>query len=538
MSALGKVVRAGVGRRRVQTAVTGLAAMMAVTASVLGGSLLVAADAPFEHAFARQNGAHLAVSYDGAKVDAAELTASAHGHGVSASAGPFETATVDPSGVTGLDLPAGMSMSPMTLVGRTDSRGAVDDLSLTSGHWLTGPGQLVVSADYDGPQLSVGQRVHVPDGRGGSRELTVVGVARSVDATADGWAEPSDVAAVAAHGVGYQMLYRFDSAATAAQLAADRAAVTDGLPAGAVSGARTWLDVRDAQASSTGLFLPFLTAFGLLGLAMSVLIVGNVVAGAVGSGTRRIGVLKAIGFTPAQVVRAYLAQALVPAGVGTLLGVLVGDLIATQVLSATEEIYGSSTLAVAPSVDLAVAGGTLLLVALTALVTALRAGRLRTVDALSVGRTAGGGRGRRAARLARALPLPRPVTLGLARPFARPVRALSLVVAVLFGATAVTFAYGLSSSLQRVQDSKSVAADVSVLTSTPPQAAPPGGSAHHGAADPAAVAAAIRAQSGTASFFGAAHTQVTAAGTTGAVAVTAYVGDASGSGSQLVSGRW
>jgi putative ABC transport system permease protein len=38
MSGLGKVVRSGVRRRKVQTLVTGLAATMAVTASVLGGS--------------------------------------------------------------------------------------------------------------------------------------------------------------------------------------------------------------------------------------------------------------------------------------------------------------------------------------------------------------------------------------------------------------------------------------------------------------------------------------------------------------------
>ncbi|WP_327733052.1 FtsX-like permease family protein [Streptomyces nojiriensis] len=50
---------------------------------------------------------------------------------------------------------------------------------------------------------------------------------------------------------------------------------------------------------------------------MSVLIVGNVVASSVNMGTRRIGILKAVGFTPAQVVRAYVGRALIPAAVGT-----------------------------------------------------------------------------------------------------------------------------------------------------------------------------------------------------------------------------
>ena len=54
--------------------------------------------------------------------------------------------------------------------------------------------------------------------------------------------------------------------------------------------------------------MPFLVAFGVIGLVMSVLIVANVVSGAVVSGYRRIGILKSIGFTPGQVVAAYAGQ--------------------------------------------------------------------------------------------------------------------------------------------------------------------------------------------------------------------------------------
>ncbi|HEY3480141.1 MAG TPA: hypothetical protein VGL02_14685, partial [Streptomyces sp.] len=47
----GKVVRSGVRRRKVQTLVMVLATMMAVTVSVLGGSLVVASRQPFQQAF-------------------------------------------------------------------------------------------------------------------------------------------------------------------------------------------------------------------------------------------------------------------------------------------------------------------------------------------------------------------------------------------------------------------------------------------------------------------------------------------------------
>lgn len=118
MSGLGRVVRSGVRRRRVQTVVTGLATMMAVTVSVLGGSLLVASDGPFDRAFAGQHGAHLVAQFDAGRVDsggsaggggggAARLAASAHATGVTAAAGPFATATLDPHGGPELHLPAG-----------------------------------------------------------------------------------------------------------------------------------------------------------------------------------------------------------------------------------------------------------------------------------------------------------------------------------------------------------------------------------------------------------------------------------------------
>lgn len=117
--------------------------------------------------------------------------------------------------------------------------------------------------------------------------------------------------------------------------------------------------------------------FATMGLVMSVLIVGNVVASAVGTGTCRIGILKAVGFTPAQVVRAYVGQALIPAAAGTAFGVLAGHLLAVPVLAEAEEVYGTSSLTVAPWVDLAVIAGVLCLVAATAWASARLAGRHR-----------------------------------------------------------------------------------------------------------------------------------------------------------------
>ncbi|KPL35561.1 ABC transporter permease [Streptomyces anulatus] len=532
MSTLGRVVRSGVGRRRVQTLVIGLTSMMAVAASVLGGSLLVVSGAPFDDAFAAQRGAHLSVRFDAGEVSAAQVSESGKADGVSGAAGPFRTATVTPR-------PDGANPGwPMTVVGREDPGGGVDEVALLDGRWPTRPGETVLSA---GSALlpTPGLRITFPD-LPGDPALTVVGVARSVTGTADAWVVPSQMAALTAPGSGgHQMLYRFAEADTAARIAAGREAVTQALPPEGVVGEQSWLTVRKTAERDTAVYVPFLVAFGVLGLVMSVLIVGNVVASAVGTGTRRIGVLKALGFTPAQVVRAYVGQAMIPAAVGTALGVLVGHLLAVPVMAEAEEVYGASSLAVAPGVDLAVVAGVLGLVAATAWASAWRAGRLRTVDALAVGRASAAGRGRWAARLAGRLPLPRPVALGLARPFARPGRALAMGTATLFGAVAVTFTVGMGASLGEVMKARAHdAADV-VVPAPPPDFGPRGPvPGKRPAADPAAVATAVEAAAGTGKHYSASTVRAAVSGLSGTVDVVAFTGDASWGGYTMVAGRW
>ncbi|MEW2125759.1 FtsX-like permease family protein [Streptomyces sp. NPDC007259] len=533
MSALGRVMRSGAARRRVQTLVIGLAVMMAVAASVLAGSLLVVSGAPFDDAFARQRGAHLSMEFDADEVSAARLARTGHTAGVRASAGPFRTATVTPRpDATGPGW-------PMTVAGRGDPGRDVDEVALTDGRWAARPGEIVLST---GSSLFpvLGKEIRFT-GLTGDPALTVVGVARSVTATADAWVVPAQMPALTASGNGgYQMLFRFTEADTAARITAGGGRVKASLPAGAAVGQQSWLAVRKSAERDTALYVPFLFAFGALGLVMSVLTVGNVVASAVGSGTRRIGILKAVGCTPAQVVRAHVGQALIPAITGTVLGIVAGHLLAAPVMAETEEAYGTSSPAVAPWVDLAVVGGALGLVSATAWAAAWRAGRLRTVDALAVGRNASAARGRWAARLAGRLPLPQPVALGLVRPFARPARALAMGTAVLFGTVAVTFTVGMGASLGEVMKAKAHdAADV-VVPAPLPDFGPPGAGrpARHDRADPAAVAAAIKADPDTGAYYSASTVRATIGGLTGTTDVVAFTGDASWGGYTMVAGRW
>ncbi|MGP4114844.1 ABC transporter permease [Streptomyces sp. 4N509B] len=580
--ALGRVVRSGVSRRRVQTVVIALATTMAVASAVVAGSLMVAASAPFDRAFASQHGAHLTAQFDPDRASEAELDATGRLAGVTASAGPFPSTTIRPVDQNGGHLPA------LTLVGRDSPHADVDELDLTSGRWPTGPGEIVLSATFSGPFLELGTTLNATEAAN-SPTLTVVGFALSATRTATAWATAAQVTALAsADGDGdgngggngsadtpvtNQMLYRLDAAGTKGRIADHREAIAAAVPSGALLGTESWLDARRSANRGAAPTIPFLMAFGVLGIVMSVIIVGSVISGAVGTSLRRIGVLKAIGFTPREVVRAYVAQAMIPAVVGVALGVALGNVLAMPLLEDTGSVYGTPSLSVAWWVNLVVPAAALLVVGVAALVPALRAGRLRTVEAIAVGRAPRTGRGQWAHRAAGRLPLPRAVSYGLASPFAHPVRTLAMLLAVAFGTVTATFAMGLTASLSAVGEAQDPEdhADVTAISGGlahgpgpgPAPGPPPGGEAGADpgtdpgvapgtapdpgraagspaptAADPAEIRAAVEAQAGTASYYGRTQTDATVAGVTGTARATLYQGDSRAGGYAMIAGHW
>ncbi|HTJ32315.1 MAG TPA: FtsX-like permease family protein [Dactylosporangium sp.] len=540
---LGRVVRAG-GRRRVQTVVMTLTTLLAVTASVLAVGLLVAASEPFARAFARQHGAHLTAQFDATKATAEQLSATAHAAGVTAAAGPFPTVDLQPRTVTQRQFgpPPGIDLPSMTIVGRPDPGTDLDVLELTDGKWPTGPGEIVFSArDGGGGTFAVGDEVTFPAAPG-SPTLKVVGLARSVGRTAQAWALPATVTSLTGtNPAGFQMLYRFSKAATDAEMIADRDVISAAVPQDALQGSASYLQVKSDAEKVAATFAPFVIAFGVLGLVMSVLIIGIVVSGAVSSATRRIGILKALGYTPAQVARAYVGQALIPATVGALLGIPLGNLAAVPILSEEGDAFGTGAATLDWWVSAVVPLAALAAVVATAFVPALRAGRLRTVDALAVGRTPSLGRGRAARHLLGRLPLPRPMSLGLANPFTRPGRSATIAAAVALGALGVTFGVGLALSVGGVQTAlnRRDSGDVMVYMAAPQEArmTRPGAPTMPDP-DPAAVQAAIKAQPGTVRYFGSNIGELTVAGITGTTQVVMFDGDASWGTYEMIEGRW
>jgi putative ABC transport system permease protein len=530
MSGLGRVVRAGVTRRRTAALITCLSTLAATAAGVAAAALLIASDRPFAHAFAAQHGAEITATFDGTVATAAQMASTAQATGVTAAAGPFPQASITAKFVA----PGpNVTLPGLTLDGRADPGGPVDDISLITGHWVTGPGQIVLSTDV--LQVPLGSTVAFPNAPG-APSLTLVGYAQSVTKSADAWVEPDQAFALADAGSppAYQMLYRFTHGSTDSELVAGRSAITAVLPPGALLGATTYLAAQTAAQVSIAPWVPFIVAFGVLGLATAVLIITNVISGAIGATLFKIGVLKAIGATPAQVVRAFTLIALLPSTLGVILGVVLGNAIATPLLSNAEVAYGTGTLGVAVWTDIAIPAGVLALVALSAVLPALRAGRMSAVAALAIGRAPRAGRGRYLRRLLAGLPIPQPVGLGLGAPPTRPARYLSIVAAVVFGTMAVTFGVGLTASLNGVEQGlhQSDEQDINVIQQGQDKA---GGDMT--ASDAAGIQAAISAQSGTASYYGVSQHQVNVLGSATWVDATLYTAATTGP-YQIIAGSW
>jgi putative ABC transport system permease protein len=154
------------------------------------------------------------------------------------------------------------------------------------------------------------------------------------------------------------------------------------------------------------------------------------------------------------------------------------------------------------------------------------------------------------------MPLPRPITIGLAAPFARPSRTLLTLAAVLLGATAVTFAVGLTSSLTRLLNGISHQQAEPVQIQMPSNGFDGGpkptkaGTQHIKAGLPTrgrqvpaakaeqAILAAVHSQPATLHVVAQADESASVAGLSQQIPITAFRGPAAWTGYDLVSGHW
>ena len=532
MSAVLRASLADLRRRKVQTAVIGFVLFLASLSATLALTLLIETDAPFDHAFAQAQGAQLTMTFAATAVTESQVRATASTAGVTSAGGPWRIdawATVDPGGPSYVN----------PLEGRADPGGPVDRLTLTDGRWAQTPTEVVLAQSTSGELGKQVGDVVSPASGSPIPALTVVGIAASVGDNAAAWALPAAVPLITAGKLptSYVMAYRLVHAGTTREVSAVANAISASLSAGAVLDTANYLDAKLNANRATAVMIPFLLAFSVFALLASAFIIANLVSGAVIAGTRDIGIMKSVGFTPGQVIAVLGGQMLIPAVAGCLMGLPVGILLSQPFLSNTARAFDlPRTFGVAPGPDALGLLVILLVVTGTTVLASLRAGRMTAAAAIATGSAPATGRGNWMARIGARLPLPRAFTLGGGEFLAKPTRSAMTVGAIVIGVATVTFAIGLTRSLTLVKDgaTRSQEVQVRIFGSGGFKS---GGPAPVGLSD-AQLSSLIAAQPETTRVIGERQVDVTVQGAGEPVPLTTYQGDASWLGYPLIQGRW
>lgn len=343
-----------------------------------------------------------------------QLTALEHAPGVVDSSGPYLIAMPN--------LVVGGHSDPVMAEGRDPSGASVDQPKLTAGHWVTNGGVVVERSLADLLDLRVGERIGLDalvgggpgpgggpspgpaggPGAGGGGPIRAVGPSFEVVGIAvtaalqppplNDFAHPSGFAeaglvwvtrSAAEHlaaseggAFGYTLNLKLADPSAAPAFASAHQHGELFLISWQAIAAKEGLIVSIEQA----ILLTGSSLLGLLALASVALLVG----GRVEQQTRRVGLLKAVGATPALVTGVLLAEQLVLALVAAAAGLVMGWLAAPLLTNPGASLVGAPG---TPTLDLwtiGIAIGAAIAVALVAtLVPAVRASRTSTVSALA-----------------------------------------------------------------------------------------------------------------------------------------------------------
>ena len=373
-------------RRRVQSAL--LLAMIVTTTTTLtiGLALHNVTDSPFARTRAATRGpdivAELNPPTDARSAVTRGFAPLVHARGVAGTSGPYPIAFTD-LGSRGVDAQAEVE-------GRDVAPAAIDRPALTAGRWVA-PGQAVIERGFaDTLGLGVGDTINL-----GGRPFRVAGIAVSTaqcfyPITAPGliWLTRSDAVSLATsqQPIGYILNLRLTDPSSAQAFENGDAANAFYNATGndAKSFLQSWQDIeqQDFKVVSVDqkVLLIVSTLLALLAIASIAVVVGSRMA----EQTRRVGLLKAVGGTPALVAVILLAENLMLALAATAVGVIVGELVAPVLTGLGDGLLGS-----APTPPLT--GQSVLEVAVVALavatgatvVPAVRGARTSTIRALN-----------------------------------------------------------------------------------------------------------------------------------------------------------
>ena len=451
-------------RRRVQAAVIFLTVLLSIATGTMALTLMSQTRDPYQTAFAAQKGAHLQVTFH-PSADPQLLATTPSILGASASGGPYPATSLQFKH-------AGQTFNVETF-GRDNPGGDVEVLNITSGRWPVANDEIVLTRSFSElNKFAIGDRIKVIS-VATAPTLTVVGEVVDIDeGSADlssqhAWVLKSAVPALTSPELSYYlMLYRFASDPTSSQLHGYTDRLRASLPPGTISGSVNYVLIRNVFNITNQIITGVLGAFSVFALAATIAIVATLVTGIVISAYREIGIMKAVGFTPAGVVGVFALQIFIPALVACVIGIPAGTLLSQPLLANSSHALG---LAYVPSysiaLDLLLLAGGLLVVSIAATLPALKAGLLKPITAITNAAAPRGASGRRLRRLGTRLRLPRPVVLGIGDAFARPLRAILTLVTVSLAVATAVVAIGLPRSFELINNSETGAGNYQVVVS-------------------------------------------------------------------------
>ncbi len=396
-------------RHRAGTALSFVLLAAGATAVMLSLQLRTVALDPWQRTFDATNGAHLQVFGRTADVGrAADL--------------PGVTEAADPLPHVITSLAASDRTYGLRAYG-TDTRPTVERPVLTAGRWLGADGELVLDAAYARTlHLTVGDQVTLL-ATDGPRPFTIVGewvLAR---------AEPYPAARPGEGFIGRGDLERLQPDRSTwwwsedvrfTQPAAADAAVPDllsRLPAGVA--VQTWSNrLNDAEENQRATTI-VLGTYGIVLLLAVALVLASLIGTRVLDRAGELGLLKAVGFTPAQIVAVVAMEQLALAAVAGVAGALIGVWLTPRLLVDSPALLGGVPTALSPGRVAATLAVVMATAALAAAGPALRVARAGVALSLRTG-----GHDARPNRLSRRLPLDRPLALalGLKQTLGRPGR--------------------------------------------------------------------------------------------------------------------
>ena len=445
MRATFRWVRGDLLARRGQALLAVFVVAGAVAALVLAATTLQGATNPWQGLFARTRGAHvwLLLTPGTPGIQPGQLGPP---HSVTAVAGPYQAAAAD--------LLRGPAKAPIELRAMAPRLPAVDHPLVRAGRWLGAaqPRGVVLETSFAAAlHLGVGDRIMIESVDGSSVRAAVSGIADTADQGFYPEQTPGLVWVLPALLTKVEPVRAHTQEVVGLRLADPQAAgfvaqeAVDLVGEDHVISVSTWQSVQQSMALNNRLLGLMLAVFGLAALVAAALAIGNATGGRVLVQLQDIAMLKALGFTPGQVVRMLVAEHSALGAAGIALGLGTARLLTASLLQRPPAAALSAAAPLPAGLVAVIALGAELAVALATLLPAWRAGRVSPVAAARSRRHAG--RLSRLARLALLARLPPALVLGARDAFTRRLRATLIIGGLAIPMLMITVGLGCLSTL-------------------------------------------------------------------------------------------